>query len=140
LHPQEASVIVRQVPPTGSLVFDIETGHSAVLIASGIGFTQSLCDMADEAVIEFTQSGVEQLWTPDDGSLLDLAESHGLEPEFSCRQGKCSTCKVKSVLGKVVYTSKIDAYLEEDEALLCCAAPAPCISKFKLESKIHYPH
>ena len=28
-------------------------------------------------------------WSPERGSLLDLAETHGLSPEFSCRGGSC---------------------------------------------------
>ncbi len=79
-------------------------------------------DIAETAIIQFSQSQVEQAWSKQDGSLLDFAEGHGLQPEFGCRSGSCGSCKVKVKKGEVVH-SGADYPLNDNEALLCCAMP-----------------
>jgi CDP-4-dehydro-6-deoxyglucose reductase, E3 len=37
---------------------------------------------------------------PSDASLLDASESAGMRPAYSCRTGRCSTCKAKVLSGK----------------------------------------
>lgn len=63
-----------------------------------------------------------------DGStpLLDLAEQHGIEIDYSCRAGSCGTCKTRVRSGKVDMGS--DYSLDPDEekqgyVLACCARP-----------------
>ncbi len=80
--------------------------------------------IATEAIIEFTDSKVEQAWTDADGSLLDFAESHGFTPEFGCRSGQCGACKTTLVSGKVAYQTEHSSATNDDEVLLCCAVPA----------------
>ncbi|MCH9020413.1 MAG: 2Fe-2S iron-sulfur cluster binding domain-containing protein [Proteobacteria bacterium] len=36
-------------------------------------------------------------WDPDCDSILDLAEQHGLNPDYSCRAGICHTCACGAV-------------------------------------------
>lgn len=80
---------------------------------------------AKEAVpIIFTRSLKEARWTPDSGTLLELAEARGLTPEFSCRTGSCGTCRSKLVSGAVTYVRKPIAPIAEGEVLICCAVPA----------------
>jgi ferredoxin-NADP reductase/predicted pyridoxine 5'-phosphate oxidase superfamily flavin-nucleotide-binding protein len=79
---------------------------------------------ASEAIIEFTDSKVEQAWSKNDGNLLEFAESHGFTPEFGCRSGQCGACKTKLISGKVTYQNDAIATIEADEVLLCCALPA----------------
>jgi ferredoxin-NADP reductase/predicted pyridoxine 5'-phosphate oxidase superfamily flavin-nucleotide-binding protein len=79
---------------------------------------------ASEAIIEFTDSKVEQAWTQEDGNLLDFAEAHGFTPEFGCRSGQCGACKTKLVSGKVAYQTAHPSNVADDEVLLCCAVPA----------------
>lgn len=79
---------------------------------------------ADSAVVSFQSSNVEQIWSKEDGNLLEFAESHGLTPEFGCRGGACGSCKVKVLQGKVIHKGDISAEVSENEALLCCALPA----------------
>lgn len=74
--------------------------------------------------VAFTSSGKEARWTPDSGSLLDLAEARGLTPEFSCRGGSCGTCRTKVLAGAVTYAQQPAFEVEDDEALICCAVPA----------------
>lgn len=72
----------------------------------------------------FSQSAKEARWQPGTGSLLELAETRGLTPEFSCRGGSCGTCKTKLLAGQVSYLSPPGINLEDDEVLICCAVPA----------------
>jgi ferredoxin len=66
----------------------------------------------------------EARWTPESGTLLELAESRGLDPEFSCRVGSCGTCRTKLLAGAVTYVKEPTAPMAEDEVLICCAVPA----------------
>ena len=79
---------------------------------------------AQEAIIEFSDSKVEQAWSQGDGTLLEFSESHGFTPEFSCRSGQCGMCKTKLISGAVTYPNGHSVTIAEDELLLCCAAPA----------------
>ena len=79
---------------------------------------------ADEAIVEFENSHFQQSWTPQSGSLLELAEAHGLTPAYGCRSGQCGTCKVRLLGGQVAYQYQPDAVLEEGDVLLCCCVPA----------------
>jgi ferredoxin-NADP reductase/predicted pyridoxine 5'-phosphate oxidase superfamily flavin-nucleotide-binding protein len=85
--------------------------------------------VAAEAVIEFTESNVEQAWSEGDGNLLDFVEAHGFTPEFGCRSGQCGACKTKLISGKVTYQTAHPANVEDDEVLLCCAVPAAVAGK-----------
>lgn len=80
--------------------------------------------IAKEAIVEFTDSKVEQAWSEGDGTLLEFAESHGFTPEFSCRNGQCGMCKTKLVSGAVAYPDGHNATVAAGELLLCCASPA----------------
>jgi ferredoxin-NADP reductase/predicted pyridoxine 5'-phosphate oxidase superfamily flavin-nucleotide-binding protein len=80
--------------------------------------------VASEAIVEFTDSQVEQAWTEGDGSLLDFAEAHGFSPEFGCRSGQCGACKTELVSGAVAYQTEPSSPLQDNEVLLCCAVPA----------------
>lgn len=79
---------------------------------------------AEPVKVIFTETAKEARWQPESGSLLELAEARGLEPEYSCREGSCGTCKVKLLAGKVTYLKTPAATVGDDEALLCCAVPA----------------
>ena len=49
--------------------------------------------------VRFAKSGVEAQWSPDKGTLLELAQATGLSPDFSCRTGICGTCATKLTCG-----------------------------------------
>lgn len=66
----------------------------------------------------------EQQWTEKDGSLLEFAEAHGINPEFGCRSGSCGSCAVTLNQGGVTYLQEISAPLSGNAVLLCCAKPA----------------
>ncbi|WP_434594082.1 pyridoxamine 5'-phosphate oxidase family protein [Pseudomonas sp. R4-83] len=74
--------------------------------------------------VVFERSAKEARWQPDGGSLLELAESRGLRPEFSCRGGSCGTCKTRLVSGAVSYPQPPAEIPEAGHVLICCAVPA----------------
>ena len=94
---------------------------------------QGIEDEADEAMVHFAQSGVEQAWKKGDATLLELAEDQGLNPEFGCRKGSCGTCVTKLKSGAVAYRTKPSADHAPDEVLICCAVPAKGSEKVELE-------
>lgn len=57
-------------------------------------------------------------------SLLELAESQGLNPDVSCRGGSCGTCRTKLISGQVHYLNLTAEMPAEGEVLICCAVPA----------------
>lgn len=89
--------------------------------------------IATEALVRFTGSDLEHRWTPEEGSLLDLAEAHGLQPEFSCRTGRCGTCAVPLISGKVVYPTQPDAAPADENVLICSARPAAGCDRVELD-------
>ncbi|MCU1762814.1 pyridoxamine 5'-phosphate oxidase family protein [Pseudomonas sp. 14P_8.1_Bac3] len=74
--------------------------------------------------VVFQRSAKEARWQPDGGSLLELAESRGLQPEFSCRGGSCGTCKTRLVSGQVNYPQPPAEMPDDGHVLICCAIPA----------------
>ncbi|MBQ4799251.1 pyridoxamine 5'-phosphate oxidase family protein [Pseudoalteromonas sp. MMG006] len=88
---------------------------------------------ADNTVIKFSKSGFEQRWNKGDNTILSVAESHGLEPEFGCRNGSCGSCAVKINAGAVVYRNNVSYPVETGQALICCAVPAKGIEVLDIE-------
>ncbi len=72
----------------------------------------------------FTESAKEARWTPESGTLLELAEARGLSPDFSCRAGTCGTCATKVLKGAVAYKELPAAPIAPGKALICSAYPA----------------
>ncbi len=84
-----------------------------------------LLPVATQSVpVKFMDSLKEARWTPDAGSLLELAEARGLSPAYSCRAGHCGSCKTKLLQGTVTYPTPPSAQVADDEVLICCARPA----------------
>ncbi|KAJ8598407.1 hypothetical protein CTAYLR_003029 [Chrysophaeum taylorii] len=83
---------------------------------------------AASAHVVFARSKFEIQWTPKDGTLLDLAEMHGIQPDFGCRLGNCGTCLAKINNGAVTYAGyNTPVYDIEDTSkfcLICQAVPA----------------
>jgi ferredoxin-NADP reductase len=73
------------------------------------------------AQVHFHKSGKTATWTS--GSLLDLAEQHGVRIESSCRSGQCGTCETAVVSGSFVYLSKPSYAPEEGKCLVCVSRP-----------------
>ena len=77
-----------------------------------------------EASVSFSHSQQQAQWRQDDDlSLLELAEQAGLNPEFSCRSGRCGLCRVPLLQGEVLYPRLPSIELAPGEVLLCCSLP-----------------
>lgn len=76
----------------------------------------------DEVV--FARSGLTLPWTGASRTILELAESAGLEPEFSCREGICNTCRCTLREGAVDYITEPLDPPGPGQALICCSRPA----------------
>jgi ferredoxin-NADP reductase/predicted pyridoxine 5'-phosphate oxidase superfamily flavin-nucleotide-binding protein len=74
--------------------------------------------------VVFQRSAKEARWQPEGGSLLELAESRGLRPEFSCRGGSCGTCRTRLISGQVHYPLPPAEVPDDGQVLICCAIPA----------------
>ncbi len=88
------------------------------------GVVEPAKEEAEDAVLKFSKSGIEQRWNAGDGTILETAEAHGLAPEFGCRNGACGSCAVKLKAGEVTYRSQPTGARKNDEVLICCAVPA----------------
>ncbi len=79
---------------------------------------------ADQALIKFSKSQFEQRWSAGDATFLEVAETHGLEPNYGCRNGVCGSCSVKLKAGAVTYRTRPTAKIAQGEVLICCSVPA----------------
>ena len=79
-------------------------------------------DPAATFKIAFARSGMDAVWTPSSGTLLNLAEAAGVSPTFGCRAGSCGLCRTAITEGRVSYVEPIDAP-ETGYIYPCCAIP-----------------
>lgn len=73
--------------------------------------------------VTFERSGITVPWTKESGTLLELAEAHGVEIEFGCRYGDCATCLIPLISGKVAYLHPTGAVPEQGTCLPCSCTP-----------------
>ena len=100
-------------------------GPASLKRRSDTGDTVLLSPAATTPVaVAFAVSGKEARWTPEAGTLLELAEARGISPEFSCRGGSCGTCRTRIMAGAITYAEQPAFPTAADEALICCAVPA----------------
>lgn len=66
---------------------------------------------------------IEAVWHDSDGSLLELAESAGLELPAGCRAGACGSCAQLVSAGSTAYTNDPVLPPAPARVLLCCAVP-----------------
>lgn len=73
--------------------------------------------------VRFAVSNVGVDWSPEKGTLLDLAEVVGLTPDFGCRSGICGTCATRITCGAVDYVETPVGPHGDGEVLKCCLTP-----------------
>jgi ferredoxin-NADP reductase/uncharacterized protein YcbX len=71
--------------------------------------------------VTYLPDGTAATWTVADGTLLELAEQHGVPVVSACRSGACGTCVLDLVRGEVSYL--VDPPLPPgSRAVLACSA------------------
>ncbi len=75
--------------------------------------------------VSFARADIRADWSPGQGTLLELAEAAGLQPDFACRSGICGTCATRITCGAVDYLEEPSAPHGDDKVLICCAMPRP---------------
>jgi ferredoxin-NADP reductase/predicted pyridoxine 5'-phosphate oxidase superfamily flavin-nucleotide-binding protein len=101
-----------------------ESFGPAAVLKHDAGPKLSTGEVADGPVaVKFSGADVAATWSPDKGTLLELAEAAGLDPAFSCRSGVCGTCATRITCGQVDYIEEPSAPHGEDEVLICCSTP-----------------
>ncbi len=79
-------------------------------------------------IIEFLSSKQTKSWNSSYNSILEFAESNGIQPDYSCREGVCGTCLTKIESGEVSYKEEPLYPTQEDEILICCSKPKSNLS------------
>jgi ferredoxin len=79
-------------------------------------------------VVTFSRSELQVSWNGTCASLLELAESQGLEPPFGCRMGICGACETPLLGGSVRYAEPPLAEPGAGKVLLCCSTPIESIA------------
>jgi ferredoxin len=97
--------------------------HSESFSASG----QAVGDL-EKATVHFTKSSKTAHWEKDKPmSLLELAESVGMAPDYGCRVGACGSCVARVTCGSVSGGVQMDG-----SVLTCSAVPASDVVEVEL--------
>jgi hypothetical protein len=73
--------------------------------------------------VTFSKSGKNIVWDASADSLLEFAETNGIEIESGCRAGSCGSCQTAINAGEVNYNQEPDAEVTQGHCLLCIATP-----------------
>jgi len=75
------------------------------------------------AKVRFENTDKSVIWSPEQGTLLDLAEANRIDVSSDCRMGICGACLTRIASGEVMHLALDGPQPDKDQALLCCAVP-----------------
>lgn len=82
----------------------------------------------DAVMVTFAKSGKQVAWESGMGSLLALAEHHGVSVSSGCRAGGCGSCQTPIRAGEVAYNQAPDFDPEPGSCLLCVCTPKTALT------------
>lgn len=108
----------------------LDSGESSTVESST--YINGVCDEAIDrppiehtldVIVNFSESGKCYRWIQSHDSLLEFAESRGVEVESLCRAGECGSCRTRLVQGEVEYTQVPAINPGRGYCLLCISKP-----------------
>jgi ferredoxin-NADP reductase len=73
--------------------------------------------------VTFSRSGRSAKWSTHHDSLLNMAETEGVEVGSGCRAGSCGSCQSRIEKGEVEYSQEPIADVQQGHCLLCISRP-----------------
>jgi uncharacterized protein len=114
--------------PESSVHFEA-FGPASVKKKSAPAASESAGEVSASAIkVEFAKSGKSFDWLPENGTLLEFGESHGISMDSGCRAGSCGTCKTAVRTGQVGYLDEPSGPMESGSCLPCVAIPKSALS------------
>jgi uncharacterized protein len=80
-----------------------------------------------EISVTFQRENITVPWNESSGTLLELAEAHGIALEYGCRYGDCATCLTPLISGEVSYLHPTGATPEPGTCLPCSCRPVTSV-------------
>lgn len=78
--------------------------------------------------VHFSKTGKQLPWQEGCGTLLELAEAHGISVNTGCRSGSCGSCQTVIQSGEVHYPQAPDFDPEPGTCLMCIGTPKTSVT------------